>query len=49
MKKDQERPLDPPYKEAISEEAKKLNETLEDIDLTAGIEYFRDQWEKEYE
>jgi hypothetical protein len=47
VKKDQERNLDPPYEEELTEEAKGLNLVLEDIALTEGIEAMRDLWEKE--
>jgi hypothetical protein len=47
VKKDQERSLDPPYEEELTEHQKRLNMALEDIALTEGIEAMRELWEKE--
>jgi len=47
MKKDQERPLDPPYEEELKEKDVSLTVILEDIALTEAIQSQRDAWEKE--
>jgi len=47
MKKDQERPLDPPYEEELKEKDVSLTVILEDIALTEGIDSLKELWEKE--